>query len=42
VRKIRARAGALMSPNGTVVVAAEFKYEPSYRRGDIPRTWRSC
>jgi len=29
---------ALVSPDGPVVVAAEFKYEPSHRRADILRT----
>lgn len=29
---------ALVAPDGSVVVAAEFKYEPSHRRADIPKT----
>jgi hypothetical protein len=29
---------ALVSPSGAVEVAAEFKYEPSHQRADIPKT----
>jgi hypothetical protein len=29
---------ALVSPSGAVEVAAEFKYEPSHQRTDIPKT----